>query len=377
MLGITGISAGYNVNLNNLKRQQNNTLLSIGDSLTEGNNMGAGATAADRYVNRIAAAKGLTLTNIGAGGSEIPSIMQGQLGSYPLVAGENIVTILGLNDLRYNGPNPKKAEQFRENLMGLLCHAAVPAAYKVFSQTNNTTLNPAVTRGGAGWGTSTNWNGVQAQSVMGGYFSVANDYMEATVTGDTVHVCLGRLFSLGAQSVRVTIDGVTPGNGVIDLTAYAECPAGTAYWQPYVARFCGLANTAHTVRVTCITPQITIVGYIAGFDSKASPLTNLYVGNVINMTATGWNAGSPANKNSVSNAATDSQSTWLYEESGQRMYNAIIKNACETLRAEGLNITYVDTASGYTPREALDNIHPGAQGNFLFAQKFIREINRF
>jgi hypothetical protein len=100
----------------------------------------------------------------------------------------------------------------------------------------------------------------------------------------------------------------------------------------------------------------------------------VYVGDIPYLTASGW-AVAPT-KNSVAQAATDGQSSYLYEKACAALWNDRIKTTCNTLKAEGLNVNHVAMSSVINMVGASgDFVHLADPQHYAAAQKHLSVIN--
>ena len=332
----------------------------VGDSITEGIGLDSGTYTADNYVALVATALGKTVRNLGISGSVCGRWVAGQIASRAFNAGDQILVLPGFNDARYHGTSANALSQYAVTLRGLLAWLAVPDANKVYSQTDSSTPNPAMTRVGT-WIAGATWAGVQAQSRCGLYSATSGDYVQATVSGDTVHIMLGGYLGF-AGAVTVTIDGVAQGPGSISPTPLVgtTIDGGGQEWQPYLVSFSGLSAGSHTVRVTLAASANTLVGYIAGFDARSVAKPLVYVGSTPRMSAAGY-AVSPANAN----------------DTIIRQYQDETERVCESLARDGLLVQFVDTDATWTPSAGntnADNVHPLKVVHQLWAREFLSEI---
>jgi hypothetical protein len=341
-----------------VKRADSGQLLACGNSYVVG--QGASSTA-KRFSSIFAAAMGWTETNIAVSGVCEFEVFGAQVGSRVINAGDNAVLTSGLNDIRYYGPAPDKLAQYLEQLRALLWYLAVPDANKVFTQIPGTGPNPALTLSGT-WVESTVFVGNTGGSRMGLYTTALNGSLTATVpAGDSVGVIVGQLFGVSG-SFQLLIDGVSYGNGAISTRPLVDCPNNAGNWMPQLVLVSGLPNTGAPRTVQVVRTGATsgdnnvLIGCIAGYDSKTLMGGNVYCNDIPYLNAAGW-GGVPL-KNSVAQAVTDGQSSYLYEKNSAYTWNARIKAECDALKAGGLNVNYVAlsrAANMLAP--AADNVH--------------------
>lgn len=335
-------------------------LLVPGDSIGAG--YGLTTPSASRFGAVVAAAKGWAETNVAISGSVIGRWVNDAIGSRVINAGDSSLLIAGFNDARFGGATANNLSQYVSNLIGTICYLALPDSAKVYSQSNNATLNPALTFSGT-WPTSSTWQALQAQSRCGAYSATASSYVEGVVTGDTVHVMLGGYIAFAA-SCSVSIDGVSLGAGAFSVQPLLDVPDGLGgtVWQPYCIRIPGLANGKHTVRVTIVASANLLVAYMAGYDSTSSALCPVYVAGNPRMTAAGY-AVAPANAN----------------DTIMRQYQNETRRVCETLAAEGLLVRYLDFDAKWLPSAGVvqaDSVHPYEMIHKLWGQAASYEMNR-
>lgn len=335
------------------------SLFAFGDSITAGEGM---TVAADtRFSKLIATAKGLTEINLAQSGTAAGRWVNDRIASRAFNAGDQVLILPGFNDARWGGTTANNLAQYETNLLATLAWLGVPDADKVYTQLDTATNNPAFTNSG-GWTLGATWIGQQAQSRCGMYGNTSGQWLEGTVTGDTVHIMLGG-YSGVSSACQITIDGVSMGAGSITPKPLIGIPDGaTEPWQPYCVRIPGLSNGAHVVRVTLTASANLLIGYMAGYDSSLNTRPMVYVGSTPRMTATGY-AVAPAN---ATNAI-------------MRQYQDTTRRAVDTLAAEGLLIRYVDVDSAWTPSAGglnADSVHPLEIVHKAWAQKFLSDVNR-
>lgn len=62
----------------------------------------------------------------------------------------------------------------------------------------------------------------------------------------------------------------------------------------------------------------------------------------------------------------------MYGSGGMQAHHRAIKQACENLANDGLNVVYLDTASEFDPvaHISVDNVHPNDAGHITLSRPF-------
>ncbi len=338
-------------------------VITLGDSIAAGASLASPATTrfGRLFANGIV---GGAETNMAISGSCCGRWIGDQLANRVMLPGDRVLILPGFNDARFGGIVGANLSQYSANLRGTICYAGVPEVNKIFSQSNSTTLNPAVTFGGA-WTTSVTWLGLAAQSKCGAYSTTPGDFMQVTVTGNVIHIMLGGYFSFPAAG-SITVDGVSYGAGAFSAQPLMDIPDGLGgtVWQPCCITIPvgGAGNAQHVVRITNTTASNLLIPYIAGFDISSSQLPVVYVGVAPRMTAVGY-AVAPANGNDVV----------------IRLYQAETRRVVEACAAEGLLVRLVDEDASWLPHATLTDgaqVHPLELAHKLWAQRMLYEESR-
>lgn len=327
------------------KAGQPDTLFAFGDSITAGT---GASDAAHRYINLLATYKGWTLTNNAVSGSQISDPTQiDMLYDTTITADMNIVTLAGANDMRTSQSNAALQQTYRNSLLAALAYCALPDTYKTWapsmSSTGTWVTSPSVSNG-KGLRSSTN-----------------GSTLTTTVEGDTVYV--GYVVSPNYDGTfTVTIDGVNRGT----FSTTASVPTRTVdsgEWANVAVRFTGLSDKPHTVVVTITssTGKDVWIDWIGG-NGIPYEITgpNVWVGNCCRMTSGGY-------------------STWGGSDTLVAVWNNMIREVCEALASDGLNVLLVETTDALDPATGLDTdgLHPNDTGHQQIADAFAAKMSSF
>jgi hypothetical protein len=152
-------------------------------------------------------------------------------------------------------------------------------------------------------------------------------------------------------------------SGVSTATPTVVTATGHNFIVGEMVRIDGVVGTGG---ITSLNGQQFIVSAVAANTISLTTLAG------VNVVGTGWTYTSGGTVIRVT-------SPQLLGINGQVAINAVIKNCCDALTIEGLNVVYVDIASAFQPTYTasstslvgLDNIHPSDLGNKVIAQKFL------
>lgn len=313
-------------------------LFAFGDSITLASPGGASAPAKG-YAALAAAAKGWQLVNTGISGAQIADMADPVMRRI-VNADSRSIGLVGFNDNYVRGlPG---IEPCAETLKALAAWLGIPESRKLRG------VSPAIGYAGS-------WQLVGAYgATMGRVASYAGDTARFIASGSTIYVALTR-FAVGSHggAVSIAVDGRQAGTW--------SCEGGQnsylgTWHSPMLARIPGLSAGEHEVVVTVTAGYVTLLwaAGLGGDTCAARPA--VYVGNCLRLDATGYGWGT-AGANDSTVAA----------------YNAAILAATDTLRADGLNVVYVDACAAYDPALyiAADHTHPNDQGHARIAQAYL------
>lgn len=317
----------------------------FGDSITYGANA---TTAANQWVDLVAATTGWSMTNSGISGRELPDNAALSIYAKAVLEGDNYVLLSGYNDMRHHGLSAAGQLTYQKTLYAVLVWLGIPHANKIFGQ------NAAITYGGS-WSNNTAYG-----LALGKYASTTGATATATITGTAVYI--GYTSWAGAGTMSVTIDDVS--YGTIDQSVGVNTNAGIGIW-PSLFRVGGLSNTAHTVVLTVTSSGLnTLLDFIASNDMSAiETQPRVYAGNTLLMDSTGYTQGGAQWTNGSDAAVT--------------AFNVINSAVVAELAADGLLITDVDVSSAYdvtTDLDTADHVHPNDTGHGVIADTFLASM---
>ena len=179
------------------------------------------------------------------------------------------------------------------------------------------------------------------------------DTATINLSGPVIYLCFLRFADGTGKSVGIKIDGVS------------HCPISTdggsltylgLRYAPMLVRIEGLTDAPHEIVLTAGS------GWGAGFLWAAAPRASqarLYAGNCLHMNSIGYGMGS---------AGASSQTA--------DVYSAMILDAINVLRSDGLGVMYVDASSVYDPAidVAADNTHPDDAGHAKIANAYLAKM---
>lgn len=317
----------------------------FGDSFTSGEGASAPANA---YTALIAAARGWTATNHGTSGDMVADHAD-DVFALSVADGTQSTLLLGTNDQRHYTTNTYKQGAFKAGHMALAAWLAIPNARKVNGRAPDSSTGT--------WTDMSVYGSWGRQSIVGG------STITYTVYGSVVYVCSVLQNSINA-TFTVTIDGVVRGT-------YQCMPGGGATitsvngrtYMPQLIRIPGLSEGAHTVVITVGTASTSNPVYIVwvagnlGHATKDGP--NVWVGNIHRYTPSGY-------------------STYGGSDATVAIFNDAIRQNCETLADDGLNVALCDSGARLSPSTDLysDGVHPDDSGHALIAAAFLEQMNQ-
>ena len=316
----------------------------FGNSVT----VGVGASVSDsNYVSRIAARTGWTITNKGINGNELANFFANM---YGITVGANYssTSLLGYNDMTHFGDGDSSLTCFRRMIYSAMVWLSVPRANMVLAQSGSVTYAGTWSNLGTYGGAMTKYSNTNGSTAT---FSL---------TGTTIFIDILQSFT-ETRKINVTIDGVNKGS--FDGNDFTR-PRVSIGYAPYLLRFTGLSNSAHTVVLTIEngTGYAYFNWATATNGTNLYPTTYSYLGNCIKMNAAGY-ATVQAGFGNGSDAAVN-------------RYNQIMDTCVRNLSADGLNVKLVDVCSAYntTTDVGADNIHPNDLGYRHIATSFLNVL---
>ena len=346
---VVGCGAGggpANAGSPNTFRKLGTKATAFGDSIT----VGLQASSDQRkYTNVVASTNGWALTNKAQSGSLLAD-MAATIYSETVAPDADFIVLAGYNDMRRFGTDIEGLAFFRNALSATMAWLALPEGAKIRATADNVVYSGA-------WGPS------PAFSWMGKYSSQQGATASFSIDGPVIYIG-GSVESAGTGTFSITVDGAV-------VRAAAGCgtmrtPSSGLRYAPFLVRVGGLPVGRHRV-VLAVTSVVGNVffDWVAGASppplSSSSPY--VYVGNTLRMRAEAYALGGPG-INSGSDAAVI-------------LFNTAIKEVCEELSADGLNVVYVDASSRYDPNGtdlSSDLIHPSDQGMANIAAAFLAQM---
>jgi lysophospholipase L1-like esterase len=331
---------------------------------------GLGITDSTQWIGaQLATAVSLTQTNDGFAGSGI--LGHGYTafifsGASSLANTSNRLNFLltGLNDMRA-GNTTARLDAFA----GILATTVAIVASKlsavrqfyngggggvVFGAPANSFTHAITSVGISGYGQNGYWRGLRGNT--------NGDTITSIVQGDVVYIVYDRIKTLTGGTFSVSIDGavVIPsvscdGTGLSITAGEAITADSTATGYPTLLRI-PTTPGRHTVLITTTSAtnasNVVQVECVMGNEDMVGP--TVVVGGCCRMNAAGY-AGSPAAYGSVA-----------IGDAAAAAYTAVIKQVCDMLYGDGLNVHFANTAA-YDPvttttQVQADNIHPSATG---------------
>lgn len=325
---------------------QNATLKSFGDSITAG----VGASGPNAYYPKlIGDAKGWTVTNVGVSGARVydPAIIDNAYAEV-VDASKNYSLMIGVNNAGANATGISYLDTYRGCLMAVCAWLTIPNQYKVRAA--------ATSRTGT-WEVNT---GVYGS--MGQRSQTNGSTMTTTVIGTTVYI--GHIKTPSENGTfRVVIDGNDYGifntNGVMN-----QRQGESTTYAAYCLRFPGLRTGPHTVVITVTSATNSLNGvYINwiggnGFKKEING-PNLWLGNPTRATAAYYAASGVLSDAAIS------------------LYGAAVLEVFNSLAADDLSITFVDTAASINQTTDMhpDGLHPSDAGMAKIAQAFVAAMS--
>lgn len=303
------------------------------------------------------------------------------LNDLKLTSDDVLFGIVGLNQVRIYGPSPEVMRDTQLVTEAALAWMALPEENKIRSHDPNNIAanvpNPAVTYSGT-W--TYTWTPAHATKRFV-YSNALNSTATMTVPAgnDTLYLVACRSVA-NTNMFTITVDGTVVATYPAGGAAYNQ---GLNNFDPYLFKVKIDPATSHTVVLTQSTaPGNLMWCEVMFFNSKTINGPTVLVGNHVNLSAAGWavaaSLGSYSNvkaNDPASVSATFGQTwnpQWMYGAGGMQAQHRAIKQACENLANDGLNVVYLDTAGGFEPSAHLsgDNVHPNDAGHMALKRPF-------
>ncbi|PWB61321.1 MAG: hypothetical protein C3F14_11945 [Deltaproteobacteria bacterium] len=317
----------------------------FGDSIT----VGVGATDnQSAYANVIARRNGWTLTNRAQSGMELADQVP-LMYSESVAADANYFTLAGFNDMRQFGTDNEGISTYRNGLFAAMAWLALPEAAKTRATADNVAYTGL-------------WDPSPAYAALGKSSAQQGATAAFSVDGSVIYVGAAARFG-GSGAFSLAVDNVDRGTWSANAS---RAPASGFPYVPFLIRLTGLSPGRHTVVLTVTSAADNVFfDWAAGLGPLPEARPFVYVGNTLRMSAAGYALGSP-DWNRGSDAAV-------------ALFNAAIRDVCDTLAADGMNVLCVDASAAYDPDTAdasPDRVHPSDQGMAKIAAAFIAAMWR-
>ena len=274
--------------------------------------------------------------NYAVGGTGIGDTQQFQH-QFPArsVAGQNTLTLLGINDVFFNPSGTLDLTNWGNAAMANILYGSVVYSDNIRARDGAWTLVGTWTNGSSGVAVYDN-DGTKQTSTVG-------DTATISVSGTTVYLVY-LAFTSGDVSFNVSIDSVSQGS--FSNTGLAQSFTLTNYlYYPVAFRFSGLTSISHSLKVT--------------YSSGTTPLILMWVtGNA--------NANKP--KYFVGNCIPEQTNTNATDVAN---LNAKLLTITNALKGDGLKVYYVDANSVVDPvNDMCSQVHPCQSSYNKIAIKF-------
>jgi len=292
-----------------------------------------------------------------------------------------IFGIFGLNQIRLYGPSPSVMMDTQSVTEAAIAWMALPEENKIRSHDPNNIAagvpNPVVTYSGT-W--TYTWTPAHATKRFV-YSNALNSTATATVPAgnDTLYLIACRSVS-NTNQFTITVDGVVVSTQPAGGSSYNQALNN---FDPFLFKVKIDPSTAHTVVLTqSSAPGNLMWCELMFFNTKTINGPTVLVGSHVNLSAAGWAVGATLGSytdakanDPASVSATFAQTwnpQWMYGAGGMLAQQRIIKQACENLANDGLNVVYLDTSSEFNPAAHLsaDNVHPNDAGHRVLTRPF-------
>lgn len=381
----TGIISPYSRALRRLqaKRFGLNRLIVYGDSYGQG--VGAATPTTGGYAYLLNTKYGSNFS----GGFVQGAVSSQTTGAYisptlndlKLTANDVLFGIVGLNQVRLYGPSPDVMKDTQLVTEAALAWMALPESNKIRSHDPNNIAanvpNPAVTYSGTWTHTWTPAHATKRFSYSNALNSTAT--MTVPAGNDTLYLVACKSVS-NTNQFTITVDGVVVSTQSAGGSSYNQALNN---FDPFLFKLKIDPSTAHTVVLTQSTaPGNLMWCEVMFFNSLTIDGPTVLVGNHVDLSPAGWavaaTLGSYSNvkaNDPASVSATFGQAwipQWMYGSGGMHAQHRAIKQACENLANDGLNVVYLDTANKFDPvaHISADNVHPNDAGHIVLTQPF-------
>lgn len=337
----------------------------IGSPIAEGNSITAGAAASDaghQYVNLIAAAVGVDITNYAQSGSSIRNVIYRNFSNLPTSNVKNPETIMiGINDLCH-GPTTQKYNKLAEGLNVVFANN--------FLNTFTAITDGSVTQSGSWIDLSPYVGSLSSKSYIKGLghpiaSTTAGSTLSFTTIGDNIIIGTYGLeshYDYGRWTVSVdgTVKGTYNPNGKADDWYYP--PLGTfAPLMPNSFVLTGLGYGVHNIVITTLDDKEADFDYFGTLSTPAN-CPPIVVGHVCKANDAGYALdGGYATDNTIDSA------------------NNRIDSIVNIWKGRGYNIGIAHTETYFDKSTDLssDGLHPNDNGHYHIARAFLSVINKF
>jgi len=303
------------------------------------------------------------------------------LNDLKLTENDVLFGIVGLNQVRLYGPSPDVMKDTQLVTEAALAWMALPESNKIRSHDPKNIAanvpNPAVTYSGT-W--THTWTPAHATKRFS-YSNALNSSATMTVPAgnDTLYLVACKSVS-NTNQFTITVDGVVVSTQSAGGAAYNQALNN---FDPFLFKVKIDPSASHTVVLTQSTaPGNLMWCEVMFFNSQTIDGPTVLVGNHVNLSATGWavaatlgsyssvKANDPASVSAIFGQTWNPQ--WMYGSGGMQAHHRAIKQACENLANDGLNVVYLDTASEFDPvaHISVDNVHPNDAGHITLSRPF-------
>jgi lysophospholipase L1-like esterase len=319
------------------------SMQACGDSFTQ--SQGA-TTGAQGYLSQYATARGLSTTNVSVGGRGIWNQQAAMQGATFTRTTTLISVLVGLNDIKRNGNDPKTLKKIESGFKAIALKAmnagAIYSGSASVTRTGTTfTIYNAAAVGGLGTSTGSIPGNKATFNNAAGVHS-----WEYTFTGTNIAAQMigadGTTYTMG--TCDIFIDGVL--QETIDLDGWYDAVSDGAYDNgrgPVIWWKFGLTNASHTIKIEANGDGFVPVDFFCQLLTPANSAALLFW-EIPYCTATGYL--SPPN-----GSMPESNDGSL-----------VIRQVVKDLRAQGYNAGYAQTMNFYNQINSGDGTHPNNTG---------------
>ncbi len=337
---------------NNAAAYNNATAFTVfGDSISVNSSTSGASDAAHSYPNLVAAARGWAQTNTAVAGNGVADVADAVFAAV-IGDGSQSTLAIGTNDGTTYGTDVNKQAAFASGHLALAAWLAIQDSRKLKGQS-------------AGISYTGTWANLGAYGgALAKYAQVPGGTATFTVYGTTAYIWTAVQQTNGA-TFALTVDGVSTGAtyscqslGNVNVTT----GNGRAY-VPQLIRLTGLSEGLHTIVLTVTAASggaaVFLIGAAGNLGNHTKDGPNLWVGNILRRTATGYSG----------TAMTEALTAAM---------NATVRANLLTLAADGLNVGLVDNASRFDPATMTDSggLHPNDAGHAALAAGFLDALNQ-